>query len=64
MSKPISMTEAQTFGNEVLTHEQIKALKHEYKSGRSLTNLEIEKLLQTVEWSIGEVEHLLKQEVS
>lgn len=59
----ISMTDYQRHGKEVLRPEQITALKHKYKQGERLTNLEIEKLIQTAEFALDEMSHLLRNEV-
>ena len=57
----IGMTDDQRFGNAVLTPGQVASLRHRFKQGESLTNLEIEKLLDTADFALGELEHILKQ---
>jgi hypothetical protein len=63
MVEEIEMTRFQKFGNEVLRPEQVKALKHRFKRGSALTNLEIEKLIHTAEFTLDEIEHLLREGV-
>jgi hypothetical protein len=59
----IQMTDEQRFGNASLSQDQVKALKHRYKMGSSLTNKEVEKLIETALFALGELEHQLRQEV-
>ena len=59
----IQMTEGQRFGNDILSADQVKALKHRYKMGSRLTNLETEKLVETAIFALEELEHVLRQEV-
>lgn len=59
----IQMTDEQRFGNVILTQDQVKALKHRYKMGSRLTNLEIEKLVETALFALEELEHQLRAEV-
>ena len=59
----MQMTDAQRFGNATLTSEQIALLWHRFKQGESLNNLEIEKVLGTAALALGELEHVLEQEV-
>ena len=58
----MEMTDAQRFGNAVLTSEQVAYLRHRFKQGESLSNLETEKVLKTAADALGELEHVLEQE--
>ena len=60
----IQMTDGQKYGTDILGQDQVKALKHKHKSGQSLTNLELEKLLDTALFSLVELEHQLRQEIT
>lgn len=59
----IDMTQYQRFGNEVLRPDQVLSLKHRHKQGGRLTNLEIQKLIHTAEFTLDEIEHLLREGV-
>ena len=55
------MTDDQRFGNAILTPGQVASLRYRFKQGESLSNLEIEKLLETADFALEELEHILKQ---
>lgn len=59
----IEMTDFQRFGNEVLRPDQVLSLKLRFKEGGALTNLEIRKLIHTCEFTLDEIEHLLREGV-
>ena len=59
----IQMTDAQRFGNEVLSADQVKAIWHRYKMGSTPTNVELRKLIETALFALDELEHILRQEV-
>lgn len=57
------ITDSQRFGNEILNPDQIQGMRYRFKQGESLNNLEIEKLLSTAEFAVGELKHVLCQTV-
>lgn len=63
MSEQIRMTQNQKFGNEILNAGQVTALRQRHKEYGKLTNLELEKLLWTAEFCLGEIEHVLQGRV-
>jgi hypothetical protein len=59
----IEMTRFQRFGREVLRPDQVSSLKQRFGQGGPLSNLEIEKLIHTCEFTLDEIEHLLREGV-
>jgi hypothetical protein len=59
----IQMTDGQKFGNDSLSADQVNALRYKHRIGGSLTNLELEKLMDTALFALEELEHQLREEV-
>ena len=48
---------------ETFSAREVTLLRHRFKQGENLTNLEIERLLWTAEFAIDELEHQLREDI-
>jgi hypothetical protein len=48
--------------SKISSTERLETINHKFQSGSTLDNLEIEQVLTTALWAMGEMEHILNSE--